>query len=220
MKCNRAQCLRKLTFLCLCAAAATAGAASGPQLPGLATPVVNLDGAFEVSLRVARSLATAAAGPVHLIDLPETSIDAAVAVLVASMRVTARLVLDDALAARLTPAVLGAPGGDINIVGTAADAAVVVGAVGGEGNSDESKDSDEEELVHLSMNFSNKKNYIIYYYLFYIYNSNKLLFVIIKYKIYIKCILQAQNITNTPTSSIFQLYTLHITIILIKDKIQ
>ena len=111
---------------CLVAVAAAAHAASGPQSPGGATPVVNLDGAFQVGLSVARSTATAAAGPVHLIDLPETSVDAAVAVLVAGVSIAARLVLDDALAARLAPAVLGAPAADINIGSAATDRAATV----------------------------------------------------------------------------------------------
>ena len=106
--------------------AAAASATSGPQLPGLATPVVNLDGAVEVGLGIAGGLAAAAAGPVHGVDLPEASVDAAVAVLVAGVGVAARLVLDDALAAGLAPAVLGAPGGNVDMVCAAANRATTV----------------------------------------------------------------------------------------------
>jgi len=115
----------------------------------VATPVVNLDGASKVGRNIARSMATAAAGPVHLIDLPETSVDAAVAVLVAGVGIAARLVLDDALAAGLAPAVLRAPAADIDMRSTTADAAVVVSAVGSHSNGNQSKNCNNKKLVHL-----------------------------------------------------------------------
>jgi len=133
----------------LVAVAAAAGAASSPQLPGGATPVVDLLGALEVGARVARSRAARARSPVHLIDLPETSVDGAVAVLVAGVGVDARLVLDDALAAALAPAVLGAPGGDVDIGGRTADIAVITSAVVCAHESEESKESNNVDSLHL-----------------------------------------------------------------------
>jgi len=145
-----------MLFSCLCLATATALAAGGPELPGLATPVVNLDGAFKVLLSVARSRAAAAAGPVHLVDLPQSNIIAAVGVLVAGMGVATRLVLDDALAAGLTPVVLGTPGGDIDLLGTAANIAVLIGVVGlSKSTSNKSEKNNKNKLVHFY--FSSKK---------------------------------------------------------------
>jgi len=116
----------------LCTAAAAAGAAGGPVLPGVATPVEDLDGAVEVGRGVARGAAAVAGVPVAAVDLPETDIDGAVAVLVAGVGVAARLVLDNALAAALGPAaVLGAPGADIDVGAATAGAAATVGLVEG-----------------------------------------------------------------------------------------
>ena len=50
--------------------AAATGTASGPELPGLATPVVDIDGTVQVSAATAGSLATAAGVPVVVVDLP------------------------------------------------------------------------------------------------------------------------------------------------------
>jgi len=113
-------------------AAAAAGTASGPVLPGVATPGEDLLCAVEVRRGVARRIATVARSPVAAVDLPETDIDGAVAVLVAGVGVAARLVLDNALAAALGPAaVLGAPGADIDIRAATAGAAATVGLVEG-----------------------------------------------------------------------------------------
>ena len=65
------------------------------------------------------------------------------------MGVAARLLLDDALAAGLTPArVLGAPGGDVNVAGAAAGAAGGVGLVGGTESNGESKEENKDLLEH------------------------------------------------------------------------
>ena len=97
--------------------AASASATSGPELPRLSTPVVDILGAVEVGVHVARSLSTAASVPVVIIDLPETHIVAsAVSVLVDGVGVSSALVLHNAFAVRLVPGVLRAPGSDINVV--------------------------------------------------------------------------------------------------------
>lgn len=110
----------------LVAAAAAARRAGRPQPPRAATPVVDLDRAVEVGRRVARGAAAAAARPVHLVDLPQTRVDAAVAVAVARVRVAAGLLRDHAAAARLVPAVLRAPRRRVDVHRAAADRAVVV----------------------------------------------------------------------------------------------
>jgi len=134
------------------ATTAAAHAASCPQLPGLATPVVNLDGAAKVGLNIARSSTAAAALPVHLVDLPETSVIAAVAVLVAGVGVAARLVLDDAVAAFLAPAVLGAPGAHIDGSVTTADVAVVASGVVNSSKSKSCKSEHNKDGFHYEHN--------------------------------------------------------------------
>ena len=144
-----------MIFYCLCSAAATALAASGPVLPGVATPAEDHLGAVEVGVAVARSVATVAAGPVEAVDLPEADVDAAVAVKVAGVEVTAGLGLGDALAAGLTPArVLGAPVADVGVAGAAAGAAAAVGCVGLScKSSGESKEENEDSLQHFLLLF-------------------------------------------------------------------
>ena len=98
-------------------------------------------------------MATVARGPVAAVDLPETHIDGAVAVLVAGMGIAARLVLDNALAAALGPAaVLGAPLADVNIGAAAASGAATVGLVEGLDSNSRGKDCknsvDELHVVH------------------------------------------------------------------------
>jgi len=137
----------KLSTYALVAVAAATATASSPVLPGGTTPVVDHLGALKVSRRIARSSTTRARSPVHLIDLPETSIIRAIGVLVASMRVTTRLMLNDALAAILVPTILRAPGGDINVSSAAADITVITGAVVGKGNS--RKNEKEKPELHI-----------------------------------------------------------------------
>ena len=85
--------------LFLLAATASTGLAGRPELPGLASPVVDLDSTSKIGGRITRSFTTRARSPVHLIDLPETSIDAAVVVLVTGVCITTRFMLNNALAA-------------------------------------------------------------------------------------------------------------------------
>ena len=111
----------------------TASLGSRPESEAVTTPLPDLDSALEVSVRVARSSATTARSPVHGVDLPETDIEGATSVLVDGVGVTTGFVGDDASAAGLVPAAeLGAPGIDIQSVGTSsarASIATVAGAV-------------------------------------------------------------------------------------------
>jgi len=93
-------------------------------------PLEDLLGAVEVGRGVARRIAAVARGPVAAVDLPETDIDGAVAVLVAGVGIAARLVLDNTLTAALGPArVLAAPLRGADVHGATAGAAAAVGAV-------------------------------------------------------------------------------------------
>lgn len=80
----------------------TASAASGPELPGVATPLEDLLGAVQVGGKVARSSATGAGIPVVGVHLPESDIpkvgSGLAGVVVHGVSVSAGLVAHDALA--------------------------------------------------------------------------------------------------------------------------
>lgn len=89
----------------------TALAAGGPEFPSVATPAEYFLGTVKVVRRVARSFATTTGGPVHVVDLPQTNIIAAIGILISSICIATTLSLHDTLTGRLLPAtVLGAPG--------------------------------------------------------------------------------------------------------------
>lgn len=123
--------------------------ASGPVLPSVATPVKDLLGAVKVSLRSARGTSTVAAVPVDAVDLPETDVDAAVIVLVAGVGVAARLLLDDAITAGLTPArVLGAPCANIDVTSSSASRTSAVGLVEGTEGDGEGEEENKDLFKH------------------------------------------------------------------------
>lgn len=76
---------------------------SAPELPGVSSPAVDLDGAVEVFLRVAWCVSSAALSPVDGVDLPESDIGGGVAVVVQGIGVSSGFMGDDALAAGLVP---------------------------------------------------------------------------------------------------------------------
>jgi hypothetical protein len=124
-------------FVGLSRAASAAGTASGPQLPGVATPLKHLLGALKVGAEAAGGSAAGAGVPVVGVDLPQSDVPQVggglAGVVVHGVTVAAGLVRHDALAVGLVPAaVLGAPGGDVDLVGgrsARAGVAVVAGAV-------------------------------------------------------------------------------------------
>ena len=97
--------------------AAAAGTAGGPVFPSVATPLEDHFGAMEILAHITWSKATVALVPVHAVDLEESDIIGSVVVIQLSISITAALMVDDALAAFLTPArVLRAPVRNIHIV--------------------------------------------------------------------------------------------------------
>jgi hypothetical protein len=101
-------------------AASTACAASRPQLPGVAAPLVDINGTGQTGAFRARSRATVARIPVEVVDLPQSDVpevrSALASVVVHSVSISTRLMGDDALAISLVPRVLGAPCGNIHVV--------------------------------------------------------------------------------------------------------
>ncbi len=98
----------------LCASAALG---SGPEFPAVAAPLIDLDGALEVSVLIARRRATSAGAPIDLVDLEDSNVIGPVGVIVRGLLVAIALVLYDALAAGLAPAVLRADCRDVDWVG-------------------------------------------------------------------------------------------------------
>ncbi len=119
-------------------AAGPAASASGPVLPGVASPLVDLDGAVQIRSRVTRSLTPGARRPVEVVDLPQADVVGPTSVLVHGIRISSALCVHDALAVGLVPAVLGAPGADglcagcsaARAGGTPARAVAAAGAAG------------------------------------------------------------------------------------------
>ncbi len=87
----------KKHLLLLSRAAAAALSASGPVLPGAASPGPHKMGAVGVGGGVARWFSTAAGAPVHIVDLEEPNVVGTVGVVVLSVGVTSGLSLGNAL---------------------------------------------------------------------------------------------------------------------------
>ena len=97
--------------------AASACSTSGPELPSISSPLVDVDRAVQVGVSIARSLSATACVPVIIIDLPETHIvGSTVSVLVNCVRISSTLVAHDAFAVGLIPGILRAPSSDIDIL--------------------------------------------------------------------------------------------------------
>lgn len=85
----------------------------GPKLPGVSSPLIDLDGALEVDVGVAWGVATGAGVPVDGVDLPESNVGGGVGVVIEGIGISSAFVRNDALAACLVPAVLAAPCSDV-----------------------------------------------------------------------------------------------------------
>jgi len=84
-------------------AAGTAIAASGPQFEGVSAPLENIYGALKVGSHGTRRSPSRARPPVSRVNLPQSDIERPVRVLVRSVRISAALVVGDALTAVLRP---------------------------------------------------------------------------------------------------------------------
>lgn len=139
--------------MCLRATAAAAGTAGGPEAPGVASPLPDLNGAVAVGVEIAGGTAAGAGVPVDLVDLPESDVEGTVGVVVGGGVVAGGLLLGNALAASLGPARVGgaslsdvhglfadtAGAGGAGVGGAVAAAAVSNGSGGrrGQGGDDE-----------------------------------------------------------------------------------
>jgi len=83
-------------------AGATA-AARGPELEALSAPVPDILGAVHIGLRVAGGIAARALAPVDVVNLPETNVKGAVAVVVGRVGIATRLRIRNARALGLVP---------------------------------------------------------------------------------------------------------------------
>lgn len=87
-----------------------------PELEGVSSPLVDLDGAVQVLLQVAWGVSSAAWWPVALVDLPESDIESTVGVVKHGMGISSTFVWDDAVTAVLVPTVFGTPSWDVSHV--------------------------------------------------------------------------------------------------------
>jgi len=93
---------QKQSFTTANLAGATA-AARGPELEGPTAPVPDIRGAREIEPRVAGGIAARALAPVDVVNLPETNVKGAVAVVVGRVGIATRLRIRNARALGLVP---------------------------------------------------------------------------------------------------------------------
>lgn len=84
-----------------------------PELPCVTSPSIYLDGTVEVGVWITGSTSSAALTPVDSVDLPESNISGRVSVVVECVGISSAFVGNNAFAAILVPAILGAPGGNV-----------------------------------------------------------------------------------------------------------
>ena len=90
---------------CLVGTASAASTAGGPQLPGVATPLVHVNGALQVLVGITRSSTAGASVPVVTVHLPQSDVPEVgttlASVVADSVGVSTRFVTHDALAVGL-----------------------------------------------------------------------------------------------------------------------
>ena len=137
----------------LCASAA---AGSGPELPGISAPLINLDGTSQAAVLIARSCSTVARVPIKLVDLEDTDIEGTVGVVVHGLLVSTALVGDDAVAALLVPGISAADRANVNTVRSrsawaaraAGTGAVATASVSGDGDNNERKEDEDFHRIN------------------------------------------------------------------------